>query len=103
MKFAKDLLRTMNMKLHETWESFAKLSTALSLQAGHPDWWFFKVKRYPWNVSYGNKHADKAIEATKTLLEKQKVSLPPPSNMDAESAKSLLIFLLKVRTSDIYS
>ena len=66
------------------------------LQAGHPDWWFFKVKRYPWNVSYGNKHADKAIEATKTLLEKQKVSLPPPSNMDAESAKSLLIFLLKV-------
>ena len=55
------------------------------------------MKRYPWNVSYGNKHADKAIEATKTLLEKQnKVSVPPPSNMDAESAKSLLIFLLKV-------
>ena len=68
----------------------------LLFQAGHPDWWFFKVKRYPWNVSYGNKHADKAIEATKTLLEKQNVSLPPPSNMDAESAKSLLIFLLKV-------
>ena len=53
------------------------------------------MKRYPWTVSYGNKHADKAIEATKTLLEKQNVSVPPPSNMDAESAKSLLIFLLK--------
>ena len=74
----------------------------MPLQAGHPDWWFFKVKRYPWNVSYGNKHADKAIEATKTLLEKQNVSLPPPSNMDAESAKSLLIFLLKVSLLDVH-
>jgi hypothetical protein len=64
---------------------------------GQPDWWFFKVKRYPWTVSYGNKHVDKAIEATKTLLEKQNVNVPGPSNMDAESAKSLLIFLLKVR------
>lgn len=56
------------------------------------------MKRYPWCVSYGNKHVDRAIEATRAIMAKQtKVDLPGPTNMDAESAKSLLVFLIKVR------
>jgi len=64
-------------------------------------WWQFKVKRYPWAVSYGNKHLDRVMEAVKAAA-----SLRPeldgrvvrePNNMDAESAKSMLAFLLKVR------
>jgi hypothetical protein len=55
------------------------------------------VKRYPWAVSYGNKHVDRAIESTKELLAKKpNINVPNPANMDAESAKSLLVFLLKV-------
>ena len=64
---------------------------------------FFQVKRYPWAVSYGNKHVDRAIESTKELLAKKpNISVPNPANMDAESAKSLLVFLLKVNCRSRY-
>ena len=56
----------------------------------------FQVKRYPWAVSYGNKHVDRAIESTKELLANKPIQVPNPGNMDAESAKSLLVFLIKV-------
>ena len=55
--------------------------------------WLFKMKRQPWAVSYGNKSFDKAVEIAQTLLRK---SLPPPKNTDADSGKSILVFLLKV-------
>ena len=60
--------------------------------------WLFKVKRYPWAVSYGNKHLDTLIEAVKVVAARKDIKLPSPKNMDAESAKSLLVFLLKVRS-----
>ncbi len=66
--------------------------------------WQFKVKRYPWAVSYGNKHLDKLVDAVKVAASEvgagRQTSLPDipePANMDAESAKSVLAFLLKVR------
>lgn len=65
-------------------------------EGSNTDWWMFKVKRYPWAVSYGNKHVDKAVEAAKVLAEQRQIKLPSPKNMDSESAKSLLVFLLKV-------
>lgn len=62
--------------------------------------WIFKVKRYPWTVSYGNKHLDKLIEgAKKQLAQYPQVPIPPPpapKNDDGESAKSLLTYLVKV-------
>ena len=65
------------------------------------DLWYFKVKRYPWAVSYGNKHVDKVIESAKDLLKVKghaevAESLPGPNNMDAESGKSIIVFLIKV-------
>ncbi len=61
--------------------------------------WQFKVKRYPWAVSYGNKHLDKLVDAVKVASSevRQIPPIPEPGNMDAESAKSVLAFLLKVR------
>ena len=55
--------------------------------------WLFKLKRHPWAVSYGHKHLDRAAEFAQTLLHK---SLNPPKNTDADSGKSILVFLLKV-------
>ena len=66
-----------------------------------PEHWYFKVKRYPWAVSYGNKHVDRLLESAKDLL-KQKGhpevagAMPGPKNMDAESGKSVIVFLMKV-------
>lgn len=61
--------------------------------------WQFKVKRYPWAVSYGNKHLDKIVDAVKVAAGevRQAPEIPEPANMDAESAKSVLAFLLKVK------
>ena len=61
-------------------------------------WHLFKVKRYPWAVSYGNKHVDRAVEVAKVVLAQRDISLPNPTNMDSESAKSLLCFVIKVQT-----
>ena len=62
-------------------------------------YWVFKVKRYPWSVSYGNKHVDKLIESAKVLMANSgrniNFAVPNPGNMDSESAKSVLTFLLK--------
>ena len=66
---------------------------------GCEEWWLFKVKRYPWSVSYGNKHADKAMEAAKELLARRQLQLSPPKNMDSDSAKSVLACLVKVSNS----
>lgn len=64
--------------------------------------WFvfrlFKVKRYPWAVSYGNKYLDRTIEWTRSLLRSRQVPIPSPQNSDSESGKSILVFLLKVPT-----
>ena len=56
--------------------------------------WLFKVKRYPWAISYGSKKIDRAVETAKHVL--PQLSIPPPHNMDPDSGKSLLIFVLKV-------
>ena len=56
--------------------------------------WLFKVKRYPWAISYGRKKLDRTIEAMKYLL--PQFSVPSPQNMDPDSGKSLIIFILKV-------
>ncbi len=61
----------------------------------------FKVKRYPWAVSYGNKHLDKIMELIKAAAATRQIKIPDPKNMDAESAKSLLTFLLKVTMTKI--
>lgn len=58
--------------------------------------WLFKVKRYPWAVSYGNKYLDRTIEWTRGFLRRQ-VPIRSPQNSDAESGKSVLIFMLKVK------
>jgi len=57
--------------------------------------WLFKVKRYPWAISYGSKKFDRTVETAKHLL--PQLSIPPPKNMDLDSGKSLLIFALKVQ------
>eukprot|EP00096_Caligus_rogercresseyi_P014318 TRINITY_DN6810_c0_g1_i1.p1 TRINITY_DN6810_c0_g1~~TRINITY_DN6810_c0_g1_i1.p1 ORF type:complete len:634 (+),score=132.70 TRINITY_DN6810_c0_g1_i1:91-1902(+) len=54
----------------------------------------FKVKRYPWAHSYGHKDLDKVILFATSLLPTQ-LSLAPPKNMDTDSGKSLILFLLK--------
>ena len=56
--------------------------------------WLFKVKRYPWAISYGSKKFDRTVETAKHLL--PQLSIPPPQNMDPDSGKSLIIFALKV-------
>lgn len=61
------------------------------------EFWQFKVKRYPWAVSYGNKHIDRAIETAQSLIQQHhEITFPPPQNMDAESGKSILVYLIKV-------
>ena len=55
--------------------------------------WLFKLKRHPWAVSYGHKHLDRAAEIAQSLLHKP---IAPPKNTDADSGKSILIFLLRV-------
>ena len=57
--------------------------------------WLFKLKRHPWAISYGHKHIDRAVELAQTLLHKP---IAPPKNTDADSGKSILIFLLRVCT-----
>ena len=61
--------------------------------AGKSKVWVFKVKRQPWAVSYGHKHLDRAIDMAQGLLHRP---FPPPTNTDADSGKSILVFLLKV-------
>ncbi len=61
-----------------------------------PKVWLFKVKRYPWAVSYGNKYLDRTIEWTRSLLRSRQVPIPSPQNSDSESGKSALVFVLKV-------
>ena len=56
--------------------------------------WLFKMKRYPWAISYGSKKLDRTIETMKYLL--PQISIPSPQNMDPDSGKSLIIFILKV-------
>ena len=56
--------------------------------------WLFKCKRHPWAMSYGHKHWDRAAELAQSLLHKP---LAPPKNTDADSGKSILVFLLKVK------
>ena len=56
--------------------------------------WLFKVKRYPWAISYGSKKMDRTVEAMKYLI--PQFSVPSPQNMDPDSGKSLIIFILKV-------
>ena len=56
--------------------------------------WLFKVKRYPWAISYGNKKLDRTIETMKYLV--PQFSFPSPQNMDPDSGKSLIIFIIKV-------
>ena len=60
----------------------------------HEQVWLFKVKRYPWAISYGNKKVDRTVEAAKHLV--PQLTIPPPQNMDSDSGKSLIIFVLKV-------
>ena len=55
--------------------------------------WLFKLKRHPWAVSYGHKHLDRAAEIAQSFLHKP---IAPPKNTDADSGKSILIFLLRV-------
>ena len=56
--------------------------------------WLFKLKRYPWAISYGSKKVDRAVETARHLL--PHISFSSPQNMDPDSGKSLLIFILKV-------
>jgi hypothetical protein len=58
-----------------------------------PKVWLFKMKRQPWAISYGNKQLDRVLEMAQTVLKRP---LRPPKNMDADSGKSVLVFLLKV-------
>ena len=55
--------------------------------------WSWKVKRYPWRMSYGNKLVDKAVDRASKMV--RQISFPPPNNHDLESAKSLLVCLIK--------
>ena len=55
--------------------------------------WSWKVKRYPWRISYGNKLVDKAVDRASKMV--RQISFPPPNNHDLESAKSLLVCLIK--------
>ena len=55
--------------------------------------WSWKVKRYPWRMSYGNKLVDKAVERASKMV--RQISFPAPNNHDLESAKSLLVCLIK--------
>ena len=63
--------------------------------------WLFKVKRYPWAISYGSKKLDRTIETTKYLL--PQLSIPSPQNMDPDSGKSLIIFILKVHKNKVFT
>lgn len=52
--------------------------------------WEWKVRRYPWRVSYGVRLLDRTVQAAGRFL-----ALPPPQHQDLESAKSILIFSIK--------
>ena len=56
--------------------------------------WGFKVKRYPWAISYGSKKIDRVVESAKHVF--PHLVIPPPHNMDPDSGKSILMFILKV-------
>jgi len=55
--------------------------------------WSWKVKRYPWRMSYGSKMVDRAVDRATKLV--RQLSFPPPNNNDLESAKSLVVFIMK--------
>jgi len=55
--------------------------------------WSWKVKRYPWRMSYGNKLVDRAVDRASKMV--RQLSFPPPNNHDLESAKSLLVCLMR--------
>jgi hypothetical protein len=55
--------------------------------------WSWKVKRYPWRMSYGSKMVDRAVDRASKLV--RQLSFPPPNNNDLESAKSLVVFIIK--------
>jgi len=55
--------------------------------------WSWKVKRYPWRMSYGNKLVDRAVDRASKIV--RQLSFPPPNNHDLESAKSLLVCLMR--------
>lgn len=63
--------------------------------------WTWKVRRYPWRISYGSKFVDRAVNRAAKLVRQlsqdrlRQLPIPPPSNSDMESAKSLVIFLIK--------
>jgi len=57
------------------------------------DSWSWKVKRYPWRMSYGSKMVDRAVDRATKLV--RQLSFPPPNNTDLESAKSLVVFIMK--------
>jgi len=63
--------------------------------------WMWKVRRYPWRISYGSKFVDRAVIRASKLVRQlsqdrlRQLPIPPPSNSDMESAKSLVIFLIK--------
>jgi len=63
--------------------------------------WLWKVRRYPWRISYGSKFVDRAVgRATKLVRQISQdrlpqLGIPPPNNSDMESAKSLIVFLIK--------
>jgi len=52
--------------------------------------WEWKVRRFPWKVSYGARLWDRAVERVGVLL-----PLPPPRHQDLESAKSIILFSIK--------
>ena len=55
--------------------------------------WRWKVKRYPWRMSYGSKVVDRAVDRASRLV--KQISIPPPANSDLESAKSVVVFIIK--------
>ena len=55
--------------------------------------WSWKVRRYPWRMSYGIKLVDRAVDRAAKMV--RQISFPPPNNNDLESGKSLVVFLMK--------
>ena len=51
------------------------------------------MKRYPWRMSYGSKVVDRAVDRASRLV--KQISIPPPANSDLESAKSVVVFIVR--------
>jgi len=74
--------------LNDRWPYPMVSETAVSASS-----WCWKVKRYPWRMSYGIKLVDRAVDRATKMM--RQISFPPPNNSDLESAKSLVVFLVK--------